>query len=124
MSRISRKIPLSVLLFAAWLMTVEAQVRWIDPLHADLGALRKNEEAVILFRYVNDGPGVLILDNVRTDCGCTVPEWREAPLLPGEEAAIRVQFRPQSRGRHHKKVRVWFSGARKPVILSIGARVR
>jgi hypothetical protein len=123
MKGISRRILLSVMLVAAWLVTAEAQVRWIDPLHADLGALRKNEETILLFRYVNDGPGVLILDNVRTDCGCTVPEWREAPLLPGEEAAIRVQFRPQGRGRHHKKVRVWFSGARKPVILSIGARV-
>tara|TARA_B100000900_G_C20502496_1_gene684381 strand:+ start:733 stop:1137 length:405 start_codon:yes stop_codon:yes gene_type:complete len=45
-----------------------------------------------IFQFKNSGNAPLILQDVKTTCGCTVPEWPRTPLPPGETAELRVKF--------------------------------
>ena len=45
-----------------------------------------------VFEFKNSGNAPLILQDVKTTCGCTVPEWPRAPLPPGATAELRVKF--------------------------------
>ena len=45
-----------------------------------------------IFEFKNSGNSPLILQDVKTTCGCTVPEWPRAPLPPGATAELKVKF--------------------------------
>lgn len=44
------------------------------------------------FHFINEGPGDLIIEEVRSSCGCTIPYFPEDPIAVGERAEISVQF--------------------------------
>lgn len=44
------------------------------------------------FIYRNTGTAPLILHQVMSSCGCTVPDYPKAPLQPGDTAAIDVTY--------------------------------
>ena len=39
------------------------------------------------FKFTNTGEGPLIISSAQGSCGCTVPEYPNAPVAPGEEGA-------------------------------------
>ena len=45
-----------------------------------------------IFEFSNGGNSPLILQDVKTTCGCTVPEWPRTPLAPGATAELKVKF--------------------------------
>jgi hypothetical protein len=46
------------------------------------------------FRFTNTGKAPLIINEVKSSCGCTVPEWTREPVLPGKSGTISVSFNP------------------------------
>lgn len=45
------------------------------------------------FSFVNEGPGVALIADVSSTCGCTVPKtWPRTPLAPGDRGTIDVTF--------------------------------
>ena len=57
------------------------------------------------FTFTNTGKEPLIISKAKGSCGCTVPEWPEEEILPGEEAIIHVTFNSQYKsGRQNKTV--------------------
>jgi len=64
-----------------------------DKLTHDFGTIESNEQAVTKFSYTNTGNSMLVVSNIKSSCGCTVPKnWtREVP--PGETGEFEVQFR-------------------------------
>lgn len=44
------------------------------------------------FKFRNTGKSSLIIHNARSSCGCTVPEWPEEPITPGDAGEILVRF--------------------------------
>ncbi|GEM_PF-728230 len=62
------------------------------------------------FRFRNCSRKVpLIIKNVKTSCGCTVPIYTQEPIPPGGEGFIKVRFDPNGRrpGRFSKAVTVF-----------------
>ena len=45
-----------------------------------------------VFEFTNSGNAPLVLQDVKTTCGCTVPEWPRTPLAPGSTAELKVKF--------------------------------
>ena len=45
-----------------------------------------------VFEFTNSGNAPLVLQDVKTTCGCTVPEWPRTPLAPGATAELKVKF--------------------------------
>ena len=76
------------------------------------------------FKFVNTGFVPLIINNVRTSCGCTTPEWTKEPVMPGQMGSIKVLFNPRSRpGPFDKTVTIKSNAEKSSVILRIKGNV-
>lgn len=115
-----------VLHIGLWLCaaSVQAQVQWTEPTHLLLGDVQRRQTYTLKYPFTNTGDRPVVLDNVRTDCGCTAPDWSRDPILPGDASVIVLEFTPTSKGRHRKKARVWIRDEKRPVTLSFEAIVR
>ncbi|MFP4470761.1 MAG: DUF1573 domain-containing protein [Bacteroidales bacterium] len=73
----------------------------------DFGKVIQGEKVSYFFKFKNSGESNLILSNVSTSCGCTVPEFTRDPVAPGEEGSIKVTFDSDNRkGFQNKTVTV------------------
>lgn len=84
---------LLVLTFAAVLAApAAAQVISVDPLSFDFGDMKQQETRTGIVTVTNEGAGVLEIEDVKADCGCTVPTLTKSTLAPGESTQIEIQF--------------------------------
>lgn len=58
----------------------------------DFGKVNEGEIVYHVFEFENVGKVPLLIRDVRSTCGCTVPEWPETPVAPGERGSISVKF--------------------------------
>ena len=59
----------------------------------DYGRVTKgNDSGIRVFEFTNTGNAPLIITNVLSTCGCTVPTKPEAPILPGKKGKIEVKY--------------------------------
>lgn len=74
----------------------------------DFGSVVDGEMVKKTFTFTNTGDKNLVLFNVQTTCGCTVPEdWPKHPIAPGEKGEIKVIFNSNNRvGAVNKTIRV------------------
>ncbi len=76
----------------------------------------KGGNAVYEFVFKNSGTTPLILNDVKTGCGCTTSEWSKQPVLPGASGKIKVSFDPIARpGAFMKSITV-YSNAEAPIV--------
>ena len=69
-----------------------------NELSFDFGAIGENDGyAEHTFKFKNTGSAPLIITNVQATCGCTKPEWSNAPIEPGKEGFIIITFNPKGR---------------------------
>lgn len=120
--RIDIRKGLFLLAFSCCLSScVEGQIQW-EPnrvIALDNIPVRTDTLLVFPFRNLSDRP--ITVDNIRTVCGCTTPEWSPTPVMPGELGEVRVVLRPDRRGGLRKDLKVWFRGLGKPETLTIRA---
>lgn len=91
---------------------MQVGVTWLEAQQHDFGTLRQGRPAAHRFVFKNTGTQPLIIDNVRTPCGCTAVEWPEAPIAPGDTAAIVVEYNAAQTGYFYKVIKVFFRGIR------------
>jgi len=90
----------------------------------DLGRILEGETAGAEFRFKNTGKANLIIKDVQTSCGCTVPKWEKEPVPPDKEGSILVLFNSAGRtGLQNKSVRIISNAANNEVILAVTAEV-
>lgn len=58
----------------------------------DYGDIQKGSDGVRTFQFRNVGTEPLIIDNVYSSCGCTVPTWTKAAIAPGKTGEIQVKY--------------------------------
>lgn len=58
----------------------------------DYGKVDAGEKVTYKFKFKNTGSEALELTNVKASCGCTTPSYSTAPVAPGEEGYIDVEF--------------------------------
>ncbi|WP_390886637.1 DUF1573 domain-containing protein [Lacinutrix neustonica] len=58
----------------------------------DYGTIEKGANGVRTFEFKNTGDAPLIISNVSSSCGCTVPKKPENPILPGMTGEIEVKY--------------------------------
>lgn len=90
----------------------------------DFGKINFGEEVGARFGFENQGEMPLVIERVSTGCGCTVAEYTEKPVAPGEDGFVEIIF--DSRGKSGSQIqnaRVYFKDLRKPVQLSVVAQV-
>jgi hypothetical protein len=76
------------------------------------------------FKFKNTGKTDLVIADVSTSCGCTVPSYPKTPIGPGEEGVIKVAFNSQGRrGFQAKNVVVVANTQPNTTLLRIKAQV-
>ena len=51
----------------------------------DFGTIINGTPVETSFKYTNTGKSPLVISNIKTSCGCTVPEdWSKDPLAPSK----------------------------------------
>lgn len=76
------------------------------------------------FVFKNIGRKPLLIKNVESPCGCTVPMWPKEPVQPGESGAIDAEFEPLNRvGEFSKTLTVVTDGDPTYVYLNIKGEV-
>jgi hypothetical protein len=64
----------------------------------------KTSEAIFVLK--NTGTHPLIIQQVESSCGCTVPEWDKQPVATGKSAKIKVRITPEKSEYFNKTVTV------------------
>jgi hypothetical protein len=90
----------------------------------DFGEIIRGEKVSYRFVFKNTGKLPLIISDVPSSCGCTVPEFSKLPVLPGEEGYVTVTFNSQSEnGFRQKTVTVVSNAQPRMQVLTINAQV-
>ncbi len=63
-----------------------------DTLFHDFGNLIEGEKASVTFKFKNTGTAELLILDAYSTCGCTIPEFSNQPVAPGEDGKIEVVF--------------------------------
>jgi len=58
----------------------------------DFGEVEEGDIVEHTFSFENTGAVPLLISDARSTCGCTVPEWPQEAIAPGEEGVINVRF--------------------------------
>ena len=89
----------------------------------DYGTIPLGGDGTFEFVFKNTGKAPLLLTNVRSSCGCTVPEWPKKPINKGEEAKIKVSYNTHITGTFSKSISVYSNVGKAPVVLVIKGKV-
>lgn len=58
----------------------------------DYGTIEKGADGVRIFEFTNTGNAPLIISDVKSTCGCTVPKKPDGPIMPGQTGEISVKY--------------------------------
>ena len=89
----------------------------------DYGNIMQGSDGTCAFVFTNTGDAPLLLTNVRSSCGCTIPEWPKKPIRPGNKATIKVRYNTRVIGGFSKTISVYSNAGDTPVVLHIKGRV-
>lgn len=81
----------------------------------DYGTIEKGADGVRTFEFTNTGDAPLVISNVKSTCGCTVPKKPKGPILPGETGEIEVKYDTKRVNPIRKTITV-FSNAETPTV--------
>lgn len=101
----------------------EARIEFKKNTH-DFGNIDFGGDGTCEFVFTNTGKVPLVLSNVTSSCGCTVPDWPHEPVKAGENEIIRVSYDTYKEGAFTKSVTVLSNAENSPVRLFIKGRVK
>jgi hypothetical protein len=87
------------------------------------GTIPQKGDGTYEFVFKNTGKAPLLLSNVRSSCGCTVPEWPKEPINKGEHGKIKVSYNTRITGTFSKSISVYSNAGEQPVVLVIKGKV-
>jgi hypothetical protein len=96
---------------------------WFEENLHDYGEIVKDGDGTWSFAFKNLGKEAVVINRVRSTCGCTVPEWPREPIEPGASGEITVEYNTSTTGTFLKSVFVYSTAANSPVKLQIKGRV-
>ena len=106
------------------LAVAQPQVTWLER-HYDLGVFQeKNGKVTCQMRLINTGDAPLLIVRAQAGCGCTAVNYPEAPIQPGDTAAVSITYNPTGRpGQFTKQAIIFTNTEPKRTILEISGNV-
>jgi len=89
----------------------------------DYGTVKKGGNGECEFVFTNTGKEPLILSNVRSSCGCTVPSWPKEPIKKKKSGVIKVKYNTNRMGVINKSITVYSNANNSPIRLKISGKV-
>ena len=71
----------------------------------DFGEIENGTAVETVFSYTNSGRSPLVVTDIKSTCGCTVPQgWSKEPLMPGESSQFSVKFNGKGANKVSKTI--------------------
>lgn len=91
----------------------------------DFGEIEKNQAVETVFTYKNTGNAPLVITEIKSSCGCTVPEdWSREPLAPGKAGKFTVKFNGSGANKITKTITVTANTEKGSEVVKISAFVK
>ncbi len=89
----------------------------------DYGTIEKDADGLRTFEFTNTGDAPLVISNVKSTCGCTIPKKPDGPIMPGENGVIEVKYDTKRVAPFRKTITVTSNAERTTVALKIKGTV-
>ena len=89
----------------------------------DYGEIARGSDGVRYFNFTNGGNEPLIISNVRSSCGCTVPEYQRTPIGPNQESQIKIKYDTKRVGPFRKTITIYSNVEGGAVLITVKGRV-
>ena len=100
----------SILILFLLSFSINAQEFKFESETIDYGKIDKGANGERIFTFTNVGDQPIIIKNIQSSCGCTVPKKPEKPIMPGEKGEIKVSYDTKRVGGFSKSITI-FSNA-------------
>jgi hypothetical protein len=87
------------------------------------GKIDQGKPVTTEFTFSNSSGKPVIIESAVAGCGCTKPEYPEAPIPNGKTGTIKVTYNAANPGAFTKTVTVKFANVTEPVVLTIDGEV-
>lgn len=74
-----------------------------DKVEHDFGTIENGTPVETVFKYTNTGNSMLVVSNIKSTCGCTVPSNWTKEVAPGETGEFNVKFNGKGNGNQVSK---------------------
>ena len=96
-----------------------------DKTEHDFGEIEANKSVETEFNYTNTGDAPLVITDIKSSCGCTVPkDWSREPLAPGESGKFSVKFNGSGSNKITKTITVTANTEKGAEVVKITAFVK
>lgn len=89
----------------------------------NFGDLPSGKSVSAVFEFSNTGENPLLIKDVKTSCGCNVPEWPKEIIEPNESGEIKIVYDAKYPSRFDKTINVVYNGKDSPLQLVIKGQV-
>jgi hypothetical protein len=90
----------------------------------DFGEIPQSKPVSVEFIFTNEGDAALVISDVGTSCGCTVPDYPKEPIAPGKSAKIKVTYNAANKGVFSKTITVKSNDLEASKVLTIKGTVK
>ena len=96
-----------------------------DKTEHDFGEIEARTQVETVFKYKNTGEAPLVITDIKSTCGCTVPkDWSREPLAAGESGQFTVKFNGSGQNKVTKTVTVTANTEKGTEVVKITAFVK
>ncbi len=74
-----------------------------DKTEHDFGTIENGTPVETVFKYTNTGKSMLVVSNIKSTCGCTVPSNWTKEVAPGDTGEFTVKFNGKGNGNKVSK---------------------
>ena len=89
----------------------------------DFGSIVYGANGKVDFSFTNNGTKDLIINDVKSSCGCAVPIYPKEPVKPGQKGTIQIEYNTKLAGPFNKTIVVYSTAGNSPVRLEIRGKV-
>jgi len=72
----------------------------------DYGTIKQDADGVRIFKFTNTGKDPVVITQVKTSCGCTVPTYSREPVLAGASGEIQIKYDTKRIGKFTKTITI------------------
>ncbi len=117
-----KSILLAVCLTVGISSFAQADISFKEKKHG-FGKIKKDVPATYIFSFTNKATKPVVIEFANAECGCTKPEYSQAPIAAGKTSTIKVTYNAATLGAFKKNVDVKFAHSNQPYTLTIDGEV-
>ena len=108
----------------AIMATAQPQAAWLER-HHDFGVFMEQDGKVSCqMHLINTGTEPLFIIKAQAGCGCTVINYSEAPIAPGDTATVDITYNPSGRpGQFNRQAIIFTNTTPRRTVLEISGNV-